>query len=74
MVLISLKPSDTLLERIRQVGPDVSQFSPKLHVSDSVAADFPSQDQILTPAQLNVIVQMSRVSKSMFIDVSHHVT
>jgi hypothetical protein len=72
MVPIPLKPSDTLVERIREVGPDVSKFGTKLHVSDSVAAVFPNHGQISTPIQLDVIVRFPGSGKWQVVNSPYH--
>jgi hypothetical protein len=72
---IPVKPSDSLAERIGNLGLDFSQFAKKLDTADQVAVVFQNLNQ--TPASLdspllNVIIQLPAESTSKWQDVNSH--
>jgi crinkler effector protein len=55
MGVVPVKPSNTLATRIRDLGPDISQFARELDPADLVAF----QNQNPTPLRLDVIIQVA---------------
>jgi hypothetical protein len=72
---IPVKPSDSLAERIGNLGLDFSQFAKKLDTADQVAVVFQNLNQ--TPASLdspllNVIIQLPAESKWQDVNSHYH--
>ena len=70
--VIPVNPSDNLAERVRNLGPRVSQYAEKLDSADLVANVFSNPNQNSTYPQLDVIVQLPGPSK--WQDVNRHLT